>query len=307
MPNRNDVLQDIMSRRAGGQDIVRRGFMADLAAHTGRNTILYSSAFTSKKLTQLPGFLLSVTIEDVQNFMGALHGLRGDSLDLILHSPGGSLEAAEQIVQYLRSKFRHIRAIVPQNAMSAATAIACAADEIVMGKHSALGPIDPQMTFPSQNGHVIMPAQSILDEFQQAKAEIISDPRTAPLWASRIQGFPPGFLHVCQQTIQLSIDKVAEWLNAYMFAGVAGNPSGQIAAWLGDASIHKTHGRPINIALAQSIGLRVTPLESDQSLQEKVLSVFHAATITHEVTDCVKLTENHEGRGSYLNVQLLQK
>ena len=304
MPNRNDVLQDIMSRRAGGQDAVRRAYLADLATYTGRDTILYCSAFTSKKLAQLPGFLVSITIEDVQNFMGALHGLKGDNLDLILHSPGGSLEAADQIVQYLRAKYKHIRVIVPQNAMSAATAIACAADEIIMGKHSALGPIDPQMTFPTQNGHVITPAQSILDEFQQAKAEVIADPRTAPLWASRIQNFPPGFLHVCQQTIQLSIQKVAEWLDAYMFASAPGNPSGTIAAWLGNASVHKTHGRPITMALAQSIGLCVTALEADQLLQEKVLSVFHAATITHELTDCVKLTENHHGRGAYLNVQL---
>jgi len=33
--------------------------------------------------------------------MAALHGLKNDKLDLILHSPGGSLDAADQIVQYL--------------------------------------------------------------------------------------------------------------------------------------------------------------------------------------------------------------
>ena len=80
--------------------------------------------------------------------MSALHELKGEELDLILHSPGGSLEVSEQVVTYLRSKYRHIRAVVPQNAMSAATMIACACDGIVMGKHSALGPIDPQITVP---------------------------------------------------------------------------------------------------------------------------------------------------------------
>ena len=66
-------------------------------------------------------------------------------LDLILHTPGGFPEAAESIVKYLRSKFStNIRVIVPHLSMSAGTMIACAGKEIVMGKHSSLGPIDPQ-------------------------------------------------------------------------------------------------------------------------------------------------------------------
>jgi len=307
MPTRNDVLNDIMARKAAGQDAVRRNYLEDLNKYTGRDTILYSAAFTSKKLPNLPGFLVSITLDDVQNFMGALHSLKGDALDLIIHSPGGSLEAAEQIVLYLRAKYRHIRVIVPQNAMSAATAISCAADEIVLGKHSALGPIDPQMTIGTTGGHVITPAQAILDEFQQARAEVIADPRTAPLWASRIQGFPPGLLQMCQQTIKLAIEKVAEWLNTYMFAGQTPPPGDAIAAWLGNATLHKTHGRPITYAVAHGLGLKVAPLEADQALQEKVLSVFHAATITHELTDCVKLVENHLGKGSFLNIQLGSK
>jgi len=104
--------------------------------------------------------------------MSALHGLKNDKLDPILHSPGGSLEATEQIVNYLREKYAHIRVIIPQNAMSAATMIACAADVIVMGKHSAIGPIGPQITIPTETGHFTAPAQSILDEFELAKKEI---------------------------------------------------------------------------------------------------------------------------------------
>jgi hypothetical protein len=42
-------------------------------------------------------------------FMETIHGLPGPNLDLILHSPGGSGSAAEQIVKYLRTKFDHIR------------------------------------------------------------------------------------------------------------------------------------------------------------------------------------------------------
>lgn len=68
--------------------------------------------------------------EDIQALMEVAHGLAGSGLDLILHSPGGSLETTEAVVSYLRSQFSHIRVIVPQLAMSAATMIACAANEI---------------------------------------------------------------------------------------------------------------------------------------------------------------------------------
>ena len=53
--------------------------------------------------------------------------------------------------------------------MSAATMIACACDEIIMGKHSALGPIDPQITFDSFTS----PAQSILDELTGKKLNAV--------------------------------------------------------------------------------------------------------------------------------------
>ena len=95
----------------------------------------------------------------------------GALLDLILHSPGGSIGAAEAIVLYLRSRFKHIRVIVPNLAMSAAAMISCAADKIVLGKHSFLGPTDPQIPIRTVNGLEFVPAQAILDEFERAKLE----------------------------------------------------------------------------------------------------------------------------------------
>lgn len=95
---------------------------------------------------------MSIGAEDIQALMEVTQGAQSRDLDLILHSPGGSPEAAEAIVSYLRSRFSHIRVIVPNFAMSAATMIACAADEIVLGKHSFLGPTDPQILIPTGLG-----------------------------------------------------------------------------------------------------------------------------------------------------------
>lgn len=216
------------------------------------------------------------------------------------------MEAADQVVQYLRSKYEHIRAIVPQNAMSAATMIACACDVIVMGKHSAIGPIDPQVTFPTTSGQFTAPAQAILDEFERAKQEIAANPATIPLWVTKIQAYPHGFLTLCQTTLDLARDKVADWLSRYMFKNDADRDekSRRIANWLGDAKEHKTHGRPINIDQAESKGLKIERLESNQDFQENVLSVFHAAMATFQVTPCVRMIENQHGKGLYTTITI---
>lgn len=309
MPARDKIQQEILNAKNAAQDNIRKQYLKELNEHTKRDTILYASSFASKKLPQLPGFLISITNEDIQGFMSSLNGLKGDKLDLILHSPGGSLEAAEQIVNYLRAKYKHIRAIVPQNAMSAATMIACACDEIVMGKQSAIGPIDPQITFPTQNGHFTAPAQSIINEFNQAKAEIIADPKVAPIWVNKIHSLPHGILDICQNTTKLAKEKVSIWLEAYMFKGEADAKAkaDKIATWLGKADLHKTHGKPICMKEAKEQGLKIVELESEQEFQDKVLSVYHATLITLEITNCIKFIENHDGKGWYLAVNINEK
>jgi hypothetical protein len=307
MPTLHKIQESILGRRGLAQDEVRRDYLRRLARYTKRDTILYATAFTNMKNPDIPALALAVTLEDMQGFMASLHGMKGKALDLILHSPGGSMEAADQIVQYLRSKYSHIRAIVPQNAMSAATMIACACDSIVLAKHSALGPIDPQVTFPTPAGLFTAPAQAVLDEFETAKKEIAANPASLPLWATKIQGYPHGFLTLCQTTLALAKNKVAGWLDTYMFANApAPKPGKGIADWLGDANEHKTHGRPIGPDLAESKGLVIERLEKDQTLQDLVLSVFHASIVTFQVTPCVKMIEGHHGRGLYTQVSMVR-
>ena len=304
MPARNDIQNEIISAKNSAQDNVRRKYIKELSDYSKRDTIIYITAYTTGKMGNIPPALVSVMNDDIHGFMSAVNGLKNDKLDLIIHSPGGSVEAAEQIVNYLRAKYKHIRAIIPQSAMSAATMIACACDEIVMGKHSAIGPIDPQITFPTPTGSFTAPAQSLLSEFEQAKNEIIANPNVAPLWVNKLNNLPHGILDICKNTTDLSIEKVELWLSSFMFSGEADGKekAKKIAKWLGTASNHKTHGRPIPYNIAKNEGLKIIELESDQDLQEKVLSVFHSSIVTIEVTNCIKLIENQNGKGTYIQV-----
>lgn len=305
MATKHEITEEIMKARNSAQDTVRRKYIKELAEFTGRDTLIYCTAYSTPKAAGLPSNAISIVQDDMQGFMTAMHGLNNDKLDIIIHSPGGSSEAVEQIMNYLRTKYNNIRAIVPQCAMSAATMLACACDEIIMGKHSCLGPIDPQLTFPMQNGAPFTaPAHSLLSEFELAKQEILTSPATAPLWIPKLQSWPPGILDICNKTIKLAKTKVASWLETYMFNGEIGAnaKSSSIADWLGTFDNHLTHAHPISYNEALSKGLKVTLLEKEQEFQERVLSVFHASIVTIEVTNCVKIIENQNGIGVFTQV-----
>jgi len=257
-----------------------------------RDIILYAVDFIHPYSDAPPG-LLSINDDDIQRLMTVLSAVSGKKkrprkLDLILHSPGGSPLAAEQIVNYLRAKYEHIRVIVPQNAMSAATMIACAADEVVMGHHSALGPTDPQIVF----GNAQFSAQSVLNEFHQA---CNSEGAMFRILATKIASLPPGLIDACHNALQLSEKMVAEWLYGYM--KLSKSRAEKTAKILADANNHLSHGRRFNIDKLKSWGLKVKSLESNQKLQDAVLSVFHAATVTFEMTSMPKLVCNHTGAG----------
>ncbi|MEX2756839.1 MAG: serine protease [Candidatus Sigynarchaeota archaeon] len=247
----------------------------------------------------LPSEAVSITLHDIQGLMAALHTMKGKSLDLILHSPGGQSEAAAQIVSYLRHKYENIRAIVPQNAMSAATMIACACESIVMAKHSAIGPIDPQLIIPMEGEGFVAPAYAVLDEIKTAKEEIASNPKMVKYWALRVSGFPFGLEKICNDAIAHSKALVSEWLKTWMLKT---NPardqlSKSIADWLSDASAHMSHGQPIDSVSARAKGMVIEDLEANQKFQDLVLAVFHATMLTFEMCNCAKIIENHEGRG----------
>lgn len=298
MPTRLSIAESI-AQHGAPHDFVRRRHLRALHKYTGRVTIVYASA---AGMQTAPGALagdLSINSDDIRSFMDVLAGVSGDGLDLILHSPGGQLDAAEGIVGYLRRKFTSVRAIVPQYAMSAATMIACACDEIVLGKHSCIGPTDPQISLRRHGKpEAQVSAQVILDEVNYAFRQVQANPATAPLLHARLDEIPPGFLVYCQQTIERGKDVVTDWLTNHM--KLQRDDARRISEWLGSSQTHRSHGRPITIIEAEANGLKVKALEDDPKLQDLVLSVFHSTMLTFENSRCGKLVENHAGRGRFI-------
>ena len=262
---------------------------------TKRPVILYATSWTEPRTTSPAD--VQISLADIQGFMEAVSNIEDRDLDLILHSPGGTAEAAESIVEYLRQRFDHIRVFVPLAAMSAATMIALSADEIVMGQHSQLGPTDPQFIISTPEGPRSAPAKAILNQFEQAKAEC-RDPQNLAAWMPILRSYAPGLLTQCEDSRKLASDTVASWLSRYMLSGAADGPgdSEKIAQWFADYESFHSHGRRVGAEQARAIGVKVTDLETDSALQDAVLSVHHATTHTFSGTPATKIIENHLGR-----------
>lgn len=283
-------LVDEVSNVGTTLDLTRKKYIKKLSNVTGRNTIVYYSGWLQKS-QPLQSDTFVVNDSDKNAFMAVIYKLdRTKGLDLILHTPGGDIAATESLVDYLRSMFgESIRAIVPQMAMSAGTMVALACNEIVLGKHSSIGPIDPQI-----GGR---PAHAILEEFEQARHDIAASPANIALWQPIIAKYTPTLIGQCNKAIALSQEIVKDWLMTGMLKNEQ-NPeeaAERVLSSLGDPAISKSHNRHVSASQAKQMGLKILDLEGDGRFQSAVLTVHHACILTLAQTNVVKLVENQNG------------
>ena len=155
-----------------------------------------------------------------------------------------------------------------------------------MGKHSSLGPVDPQM-----GG---MPCQAVLAEFERARQDILKDTNHAALWQFVISKYHPTFLGSCKHAVDLTASLVEEWLLDNMCNGDK-VLVGKILKLFSSHDDSKTHSRHIMVDQCKAIGLTVEELEDDGQLQDLVLTVHHAFMHTFSNTGGLKIIENHLG------------
>lgn len=109
-----------------------------------------------------------IDLEDAQTIIAAIKETPDEvPIDLIVHTPGGLVLAAMQIARALEAHPAKVSVYVPVYAMSGGTLIALAADEIVLGEFSVLGPIDPQLAG--------LPAASIVKARNEKSADNVFD------------------------------------------------------------------------------------------------------------------------------------
>ena len=293
MPNFTDVTRQIEEEARVAKDphdIVRQRYLNEFSALTGRNVVAYYSGWLQHPGSRY-GPVVQINDEDKNGFMACFHQMEfNKGLDLILHSPGGQVAATESIIHYIRAKFgRDVRVFVPLLSMSGGTMIALTGYEIWMGRHSNLGPIDPQ--FGPQG------AQLVLSEFDRALKEISADPNKIAVWRPILEQIPPTFLTTCEQAIDWSKEIGIKALQEGMFSGDpdAITKATRIVESLNDASKNRNHGRHLHREDCEAMGLKIRHVEPEAPLQDALLSTHHAFMISLMNSRIVKIVENQKG------------
>jgi ClpP class serine protease len=173
-----------------------------------------------------------IDIDDSEAVLRAIK-MTDDSvpIDLILHTPGGLVLAAEQIAYALRRHPAKVTVFVPHYAMSGGTLIALAADEIVMDENAVLGPVDPQL-----GQH---PAASILKVLERKPVSEIDDETI-----------------IMADIAEKAIRQVKEMVTDLLADRMDSERAEQIATTL--ATGVWTHDYPISLREARALGLPVS-------------------------------------------------
>jgi len=173
-----------------------------------------------------------IDIEDSEEVLRAIKMTPPDMpIDMIVHTPGGLVLAAEQIARALKKHSGKVTVFVPHYAMSGGTLIALAADEIVMDENAVLGPLDPQL------GQT--PAVSVLKVLEKKDINEVEDQTL-----------------ILADIAQKAIEQVKGFVKNLLSNRYDEETSKNIADKL--CSGYWTHDYPITVEQAREIGLKVS-------------------------------------------------
>jgi len=126
-------------------DSSRQRFIRKLEKQRGSRVITLIHRQEAMRIFGVPVVQYNV-IDDSEAVVRAINLTDDDMpIDLIIHTPGGLVIAAEQIAWAVKRHKAKVTVFVPHYAMSGSTLIALAADDIAMDENAVLGTIDPKL------------------------------------------------------------------------------------------------------------------------------------------------------------------
>ena len=192
-----------------------------------------------------------ITTHTLKNIRKALSDFKGKPFDLVLHTPGGSIFAAQLISKLLKKYPSTVRALIPVYAMSGGSFLALSCDKILLANTAAIGAIDPQIGYLWHYGSAKSWEEVIKKKNRKAEDGSIQMAYTGKQYAETLYKW----------VFNLLEDKI---------------PDAQIrmkaATYLTDGNIE--HGRPLMISDLNEIGIPVTEL--DDKLTELIDPIINS-------------------------------
>lgn len=223
------ALQPVLKQRM--LESARQKLIEKLEKKRGSRVILLVHRQETMSFLGFP-VLRYINIEDSEDIIRAVQMTDPNiPIDLVLHTPGGLVLASYQIAHAIKHRPGRVTVHVPHYAMSGGTLIALAADEIVMGDHAVLGPVDPQI------GEY--PAASLVKLVETKPISDIDD-RT---WILADIG-------------RKALDQLREHLKELLVEHFSPQKAEELARTMTEG--RWTHDFPITFEEAQALGLRVS-------------------------------------------------
>lgn len=222
----------------------------------------------------------SIENSDLVSIADQLETLKGDVLDVILETPGGSGEVTEEIVRLFRKRYSTVNFIVPGTAKSAGTIMVMAGDEILMGSLSSLGPIDAQLIRAGKH----FSAEAFLEGLEKIKQESDEKKYLNRAYIPILQAISPGEIEAARNALKFGKTLAASWLEKYKFKhwikhANSGLPvtdderkarASEIAQELGSHAKWLSHGRSIKQEDLKTMGLKITDYELNPDLGDAI-------------------------------------
>jgi len=245
---------------------------------------------------------VAIDFTDILPISDLLAELSGDGIDVILETPGGSAERAEDIVRMLRDKFKSVAFIVPGAAMSAGTILVMSGDEILMDTNSSLGPIDAQIQFGYGKW---FSAEAFLTGFDAIKAEAAASGNLNRAYIPILQNISPAEIQHCRNALDFAKVLVTDWLAKWKFLNwkshsSTGQPvtdpekrarAGEIASELCNHSKWLTHGRGVKLEDLRRMGLKITDYGASTDLNDAIRRYYTLMQMTFDGTAIFKYFE----------------
>ena len=179
-------------------------------------------------------------------------------------------------------------------AMSGGTMIACSCKEILMGKHSSLGPADPQI--------LGMSARTVIEEYELAKKEMEENPKSTPFWTVLLKKYPSNFLFECRNSMDWAKDILEKSLKYAMFNEDNQEMIDKIVYELLFGEATKSHSRNLSAEKCREIGIKIKYLEEDEELHNIILSIHYSCLNYFNRENVCKIYLNQNG--TFLSYEL---
>jgi hypothetical protein len=267
----------------------------------GRDILVIASDMTKN----IPNVSNALDFSDILPVQDQLSVLKGKALDVIIETPGGLAEVAEDIVRQIRARYERVGMVIPGWAKSAGTILAMAGDEILMGNGSALGPIDPQIGFAVGKR---FSADAFLEGLNKIKEEVQNTGKLNAAYIPILQNVSPGEIQNCLNARAFSQVLVRDWLVQYKFKfwkkhaktgkevthAEKVKQAGEVAKALCDHSKWLTHNRSIRREDLEDLGLQITNYSDNPDLEDAITRHYTLLKMTFDMINAYKIFETPE-------------